>query len=92
LPFRASFGILGGMPRRSSMGRKDANTIAASIVAHATGEEAPLADDGKNPAAVALGRLGGAKGGAARATKLTAERKREIARIAAEARWGKKRG
>lgn len=43
--------------------------------------------EGKNPAAVALGRLGGKKGGKARAAKLTPEQKREIARMAAQARW-----
>ncbi len=42
----------------------------------------------KNPAAVALGRLGGAKGGAARAAKLSPERKAEIAKKAAAKRWG----
>jgi hypothetical protein len=42
---------------------------------------------GKNPAAVALGRLGGLKGGKARAEKLSAERRSEIASLAAEARW-----
>jgi len=47
------------------------------------------ADDGKNPAAVALGRLGGLKGGKARATKLSAEKRSEIAKKAAEARWHK---
>ena len=41
----------------------------------------------KNPAAVALGRLGGQKGGKARAEKLTPERRSEIARKAATARW-----
>ena len=41
----------------------------------------------KNPAAVELGRLGGLKGGPARAKKLTAEQRQEIARKAAEARW-----
>ncbi len=41
----------------------------------------------KNPAAVALGRLGGLKGGKARAAKLTAKRRKEIARKAAAARW-----
>jgi hypothetical protein len=48
------------------------------------------AQPAKNPAAVALGKLGGAKGGKARAAKLTAEQRREIARKAAEARWKKK--
>lgn len=41
----------------------------------------------KNPAAVALGRLGGLKGGRARAAKLSAERRSEIASIASRARW-----
>ena len=45
----------------------------------------------KNPAAVELGRLGGKKGGKARAEKLSAERRKEIARKAAKARWEKKR-
>jgi hypothetical protein len=45
----------------------------------------------KNPAAVALGRLGGKKGGRARANKLTAERKSEIAKAAAKARWKRHR-
>jgi hypothetical protein len=45
----------------------------------------------KNPAAVELGRLGGRKGGKARAAKLSPERRREIAKKAAEARWAKKR-
>lgn len=45
----------------------------------------------KNPAAVALGKLGGAKGGKARAEKLTPEQRSEIARKAAKARWAKKK-
>jgi hypothetical protein len=52
-------------------------------------EEKPLNTDGKNPAAVALGRLGGLKGGKARADKLTPEQRKEIARKAAQARWNK---
>ncbi len=43
----------------------------------------------KNPAAVALGKLGGMKGGKARAAKLSAQKRREIAQRAAKARWGK---
>jgi hypothetical protein len=45
----------------------------------------------KNPAAVALRRLGGRKGSKARAEKLTKEQRVEIAKQAAEARWAKKR-
>jgi hypothetical protein len=44
----------------------------------------------KNPAAVALGRLGGLKGGKARAKKLSAKQRTEIAKKAAQARWDSK--
>jgi hypothetical protein len=47
------------------------------------------ADEGKDPAAMALGRKGGLKGGAARAAKMAPEKRAEIARKAAKARWGK---
>ena len=76
------------MPSRSSKKRPiDLNALAASIVGDATGDAPPVADDGKNPAAVALGRLGGQKGGKARADKLSAKRRSEIAKKAAKARW-----
>ena len=59
------------------------------IVDIATGEsEEPKAPRPKNPAAVELGRLGGRKGGKARAAKLSAKKRSEIARKAARARWG----
>jgi hypothetical protein len=74
------------MPERPRKRPTDLNRLAASIVDEATGN-APDLDAGKNPAAVALGKLGGAKGGAARAAKLTAEQRSEIARKAAAARW-----
>lgn len=51
----------------------------------------PLTPDGKNAAAVALGRLGGQKGGKARAAKLSAKERSEIAKKAAAARWKKKK-
>ncbi len=65
---------------RSSKRPRDANQLAKLIVDIATGEvtDSPV-EDGKNPAAVALGRLGGAKGGKARAEKLTEDERREIA-------------
>ncbi len=56
------------MPKRSSKPR-DVNALAASIVREATGEAAP---DTRHPHAVALGRMGGLKGGKARAAKLSA--------------------
>ena len=60
----------------------DINILAKSILEKATSE-------GKNPAAVALGRLGGLKGGKARAEKLTPKQRKEIAKKAAKARWSK---
>lgn len=79
------------MPKRSSKKRMDPNQLAKSIVDEATMEKMlqKAAEDGKNPAAVLLGRLGGLKGGKARAAKLSAEERREIARKAAGARWSK---
>ena len=70
----------------------DIAVTAFRVVQEATGqtepeEDKPLDTEGKNPAAVALGRLGGRKGGKARAAKLSPERRREIARMAARARW-----
>lgn len=76
------------MPNRSSKNPPyDLNKLAAFITDEATNEDPPE-DDGKNPAAVALGKLGGAKGGPARAKALTPERRREIAQQAAAKRWG----
>jgi len=77
------------MPERSRKHRPtDLNSLAASIVADSVDKDKDAApDDGKDPAAVALGRRGGLKGGRARADKLTAEQRSEIARRAAQARW-----
>jgi len=80
------------MPDRSRKKRPaDLNRLAASIVADATEEDREPEDphEGKNPAAVELGRQGGLKGGRARAEKLTPEQRSEIARKAAWARWGR---
>jgi hypothetical protein len=71
------------MPKRSSS--EDINELATSIVEQATSEST----DEKNPHAVELGRLGGLKGGKARAEKLTPEQRSEIATKAAQARWSK---
>jgi hypothetical protein len=76
------------MPNRSSKRPRDTNQLAKLIADIATGEaELPKTDDGKDPAAVALGRKGGLKGGKARAASLTERRRREIAKKAARARW-----
>ena len=73
--------------RSSKTGKKrDLNETAKGIVDAAT-LEGTLTEDGKNPAAVALGRLGGLKGGKARAKKLSAKKRSEIAKRAAEIRW-----
>ena len=69
---------------------KDFNQRAKLIVDLSSGgitEKNP--DEGKNPAAVALGRLGGLKGGKARAEKLSPVRRKEIAVWAAKKRWNK---
>ena len=79
------------MPERSSKRPRDLNQLAAKITEIATEGEKPEPDTGKNPNAVALGRLGGKKGGAARAAKLTAEQRSEIAKRAASSRWSKAR-
>ena len=68
------------------------NELAKRIVDEATGEQPKTKAPEKNPAAVALGRLGGKKGGAARDAALTPERKSAIAKKAAQARWGNKTG
>lgn len=77
------------MPKRSSKKKRpaDANKLAFNIVQESVGEAPKPEDDGKNPAAVALGRLGGLKGGVARAKKLSKKRRVEIAKKAAKARW-----
>jgi hypothetical protein len=84
------------MPARASK-RRDFTQIAKSIVDAATGNGPPVlppgtppANDTRNPHAVALSKLGASKGGKARAEKLTAAKRREIAKKAAEKRWGAK--
>jgi len=68
----------------------DANQIAYRTMMLATGQaEAEPAKPEKNPAAVALGKLGGAKGGKARAAALTPKKRASIAKKAAKARWTK---
>ena len=69
---------------------RDMNQRAFQIVQETTGLASPPdLDEGKDPAAVALGRKGGRKGGKARAAAMTAEQRREIARKAANTRWSK---
>ena len=75
------------MPKRPRKNEDVAET-AFRVVAEATGQTPPKRK--KNPAAVALGKLGGSKGGTARAAALSPKRRSEIARKAAEKRWGQK--
>ena len=76
------------MPTRSS--KLDLNQLAKRILDEATGEAPKTAPPPvKNAAAVALGKLGGKKGGAARAAKLSKEEMSAIAKKAAAVRWAK---
>jgi len=78
------------MPQRSSRKKepRDVNELAYDVVRSLTSDEPPPVEElQKNPAAVALGRLGGLKGGKARAAKLSAKKRTEIARQAAISRW-----
>jgi len=84
------------MPERSKKRSRDPNQLAYQIMLESTGQapkfnpvEAKPADPSKNPAAVLLGRLGGLKGGAARAAKLSPKKRSQIAAKAAKARWRK---
>jgi len=83
------------MPKRSSKGRKvvrlperDVNQLARSVIDRI---ERLTGAGGKNPAAVALGRKGGLKGGRARMDSLTPEERSKLARKAAKARWAAKK-
>jgi hypothetical protein len=73
------------MPKRSSK-QKDTQELARSVLDQVVPDAEPTKPE-KNPAAVALGRLGGLKGGKARAAKLTAKQRVEIAKKAATERW-----
>ena len=67
---------------------RDVNALARQLVDEAMGEQSKFDPDaGKDPAAVALGRKGGLKGGKARAERMTPEERSESARKAAQARW-----
>jgi hypothetical protein len=72
------------MPKRSS---KDINVIASNVIAKVSSDSGDIPI--KDPNAVALGRKGGLRGGKARANKLTAKQRSEIAKKAAKARWAK---
>jgi hypothetical protein len=71
---------------------RDTNQLAKPVVDIATGDEPERdTDEGKDPAAVSLGRRGGLKGGKARAAAGSPKRRAEIAKRAAATRWRAKR-
>jgi hypothetical protein len=82
------------MPARARKKRpRDANQLAWQIVQEATGHappEPPEPPDMRNPAAVALSKLGASKGGHARAKALSAAERSAIAKKAVQARWRKR--
>ncbi len=84
----------GRQPKRKKRPR-DANRLAKSIVDIATGEiedrEPTPEEQGKDPAAVSLGRRGGLKGGKARSQAMPPEQRSAIAKAAAKARWSKQK-
>jgi hypothetical protein len=78
------------MPKRSRTGKPDVNQMAANLIDAIAGDlPEESREEGKNPAAVALGKLGGLKGGKARAAKLSPKKRKAIASKAARARWDK---
>jgi hypothetical protein len=81
------------MPKRSSKPQKDTQQLARSVLDQIVPDAEPTtkAKPEKNPAAVALGRLGGLKGGKARAQSLSGRRRAAIAKKAAQTRWKKAR-
>ena len=85
----SSKGRVGNRSGSRGKGHKDLNQLAYDIVQQATGQAPKPECKEKNPAAVSLGRLGGLKGGKARAEKLTPAKRKAIAKKAAEARWKK---
>jgi hypothetical protein len=94
-PFRLEANNSIIMRNRSSIKRtrsKDENVLAKSVIDEIIDltENEEFENFEKNPAAVYLGRKGGLKGGKARAKKLSAEERSDIARKAAVARWSKK--
>lgn len=77
------------MAKKQNKRPRDFNQMAASILEDATDETQPEPIDPAKAAAIEYGREGGIKGGKIRAEKLTPEQRSEIARKAAQARWGK---
>ncbi len=79
------------MPKSHKKRPRDINQLAYQVVQQATGQLPPEPPDTRNPAAVALSKLGASKGGKARAAKLSAAKRSAIARKAVTARWRNKK-
>jgi len=79
----------GSVRTKSKKRPRDPLALAKMIGDIATGQTSDTEPDNRNPAAVALGKLGGAKGGKARAEKISAKRRQAIAKKAASSRWAK---
>lgn len=81
------------MPERSKKRPRDPNQLAYQVLLESTGQAPKFnpkqEQPDKNPHAVALGRLGGLKGGVARSAALSPRKRSQIAAKAAKARWGK---
>lgn len=69
--------------------KRDFTQIAKAMIDKVTGNAPPEKQDTRNPNAVALSKLGASKGGKIRAKKLSAKKRKEIARKAAKARWSR---
>jgi len=79
----------GNRSKNRGQGPPDINQVAFNVVQQATGEAPSATPSEKNPAAVTLGRLGGLKGGKARAEQLSPAKRKAIAKKAAKARWNR---
>ena len=79
-----------GLESKKKKRPRDWNSAAFAIVQEATGQAPPDPPDTRNPAAVALSKLGASKGGQARAKSLSSRKKKQIAKNAAAARWKKR--
>lgn len=77
-------------PVKKRPAQKDTQQLARKVLDTIAPDAEKPAEPEKNPAAVALGRLGGLKGGKARAEKLTSAKRKAIAKKAAAARWNRK--
>ncbi len=93
-PNETAFGIVAAATGETTMANPPPGALDPRVDPPRTAKpvfELPEDDSGKNPAAVALGRMGGLKGGKARAAALSDRKRRSIAKKAAAARWAKKK-